>query len=132
MTFCLDTSAWLEYFNAGPHGQAVRKLVEGEEEILTPAVVAAQLVEAARLRAENSKTFLQFLQARSRVVPVDAEVARLAGKINATKADDAGWTMLESLILATARHERAKLLTSDPAFEGLPQVQLLGRVIGDV
>lgn len=131
MTICLDTSAWLEYFNAGPHGPSVKKLLESDEDVLTPAIVAAQLIEAARRRNENSKAFLQFLQARSRVVPVTAEIARLAGKANATRATlESPWTLLESLIWATARHHHARLVTSDPLFAGLGNVELLPSFTG--
>jgi predicted nucleic acid-binding protein len=126
MSYCLDTSAWLEYFNAGPHGPAIKKLLEGEDEVITPAIVVAQLIEAARHRRENSKNFLQFLKTHSTIGPITAEVARLAGKLNAGRSGlDNDWTMFESLVLATARQSHARLVTRDPIFAGLAQVELL-------
>jgi predicted nucleic acid-binding protein len=131
MTYCLDTSAWLEYFNAGPHGPHMKSLLQGDEEVITPAVVAAQLIEAARLRDVNSKEFLNFLESRSRVAPISGEIARIAGKLNAARAPgDPDWSLLESLVLATARHHHARLVTADPAFAGLPQVDILPPSIG--
>ncbi len=133
MTYCLDTSAWLEYLNAGTHGPTIKRLLEGEAEGITPAIVVAQVIEAARRRHENSKEFLQFLQSRTTIAPVTAEIARLAGKINATRSTpDSTWTMFESLIMATARHHHARLVTSDPIFAGGTQVDLLPPSIGDV
>lgn len=133
MTYCLDTSAWLEYLNAGTHGPTIKKLLEAETEVLTPAIVVAQVIEAARRRRENSKTFLEFLQSRTTIAPITAEIARLAGKVNATRStSDSTWTMFESLILATARHYHARLVTSDPIFAGIAQVDLLPPAIGDV
>jgi predicted nucleic acid-binding protein len=124
---CLDTSAWLEYFNAGPHGPKVRAILEGEERVFTPASVVAELIEAARRRKQNTQLFLRFLQAKSDVVPMNAEVARLAGRINAEHTDDPNWTMMESFVVATATYTGSRLLTRDPIYEGLPRVQLLRR-----
>lgn len=132
MTFCLDTSAWLEYLNAGVHGPTIKKLLEDPVEVLTPAIVVAQVIEAARRRRENSREFLEFLQSKTTVAPVTAEIARLAGKINATRSTPSStWTMFESMILATARHHHARLVTSDPIFAGIAQVDLLPPSIGD-
>lgn len=123
---CLDTSAWLEFFNAGPHGPRIRELLE-QGEVLTPANVAAELLEAARRRRVNTKTFLEFLEARSTVVPLTGELARAAGRINAAyAADESAWTLTESWVLATARSRHARLLTSDPVYEGLANVEILG------
>lgn len=127
LPICLDTSTWFEYFNGGVHGPEVKRLLDSEQEIITPAIVAAQVIEASRLRRDNSRTFLRFLQSHSDVVPVTAEIARLAGKINALRAHPPNnWTLLESLVLATARHHRARLMTRDPLFEGITNVVQLG------
>jgi predicted nucleic acid-binding protein len=115
-TVCLDTSTWLEYLNDGPHGPRIRALVDSSPRVVTPAPVAAELIEAARRRKLNSKLFLRFLRSRSDVVALNAEVARLAGRINAEKADVEGWTMMESFVLATARYTRSRLYTRDPLF----------------
>lgn len=124
-TLCLDTGAWLEFFNAGPHGPRIRDLL-ARAEVLTPAVVAAELVEAARRRKLNTKSFLEFLEAKSTIVPLDAPLARAAGRINAHYAEEgSAWTLHESWVLATARQAHAKLLTTDPVYEGLPGVEVL-------
>lgn len=122
---CLDTSAWLEYFNDGPNGPQVKALVESSERVVTPASVAAELVEAARRRRLNTKMFIQFLRAKSDVVAMNAEVARLAGRINAQHQDDEGWTMMESFVLATAQYARCRLYTRDPLFSGSKNVVML-------
>lgn len=124
--YCLDTSAWLEFFNAGPHGPRIRDLLL-RHEVLTPAQVAAELIEAARRRKVNTKSFLEFLEARSTIVPFGAELARAAGKLNASYAgDESAWTMAESAVLATAREAHARLLTTDPIYDGLANVEVLG------
>lgn len=131
VSYCLDTSAWLEYLNAGLHGPRVRAFLQSDRAIYTPAVVAAEIIEAARRRRENTRTFLEFLGARTQLVPVGPEVARLAGKINAVRSDRVeGWTMLESLVWATARSVRARLVTRDPIYQDLEEVELLGWVRG--
>ena len=124
-TICLDTSTWLEYLNAGPHGPKIRSLVQAGTRVVTPAPVAAELIEAARRRRMNSKLFLRFLRSRSDVIALSGEIARIAGRINAEHAEDDGWTMMESFVLATARHTRAKLYTRDPLFQGLANVVVL-------
>ncbi|MBI2078991.1 MAG: PIN domain-containing protein [Euryarchaeota archaeon] len=123
---CLDTSAWLEYLNDGPHGPRVKQLLDRPREAYTPAVVVAEIIEAARRRKNNTKVFLEFLLAKTRFLPVTPAIARRAGRLNAERADGEGaWTLLESLVLATARQHKLRLVTRDPIYEALDDVEFL-------
>ena len=126
MGICLDTSAWLEYLNAGRHGPRVKQLLDAARDAGTPAVVVAEIIEAARRRKNNTKVFLEFLMAKTRFLPVTPAIARRAGRLNAERGDeDEAWTLLESLVLGTARQHKLRLVTADPIYEGLEDVEFL-------
>ena len=55
---------------------------------------------------------------RATIAPVDASLALDAADISL----ELGLAMADSMVYATARRHRAKLVTADLAFEGLPDV----------
>ena len=67
-----------------------------------------------------------FLRARSRIVPLEEELARVAGEINyERKKKVRNWGMADSIILATARKSRSKIVTGDPHFKDLPEETIM-------
>ncbi len=93
---------------------------------LTPAIVAAELAEKwMRLGREFGPRF-EFVKARTSIVPLEEELARLAGEINfERKKGVKGWGMADSIVLATSRRSGSRIVTGDPHFRDLPEETLL-------
>lgn len=125
MIIVLDSSAWFEYFNGSTAGEVVRDYLGRADELITPASVIAEVVQAARLRGGNSNEFVEFLQSKSRIEPLTPEIARRAGKLMAQR-HGARWRAREAFVLATAQHFRAKVLSLNPNLEGLEDIVPLG------
>jgi len=62
------------------------------------------------------------IQQRSRIVPIDINIARLAGNVR-SRMKEGG--IADALIIATAIINQAKVLTGDPHFKTLPDVILI-------
>jgi len=77
----LDSFAWIEYFNGTTAGEKVQSFLEAGR-VLTPAIVVAELSEKhKRLNREFGPKY-DFVKARTSVVPLEEELARVAGELN--------------------------------------------------
>jgi predicted nucleic acid-binding protein len=121
----LDSFAWIEYFNGTSAGEKVRNVLETEL-VVTPAIVVAELSEKhKRLNREFGPKY-DFVKARTSIVPLEEELARVAGELNfERKKKVKGWGMADSIILATARRAGSRIVTGDPHFRDLTEEAIM-------
>jgi len=120
----VDSSAWLEYFAAGPNAGHFAVAIEDAGSLLLPSVVLFEvfkrvLVQRGPDEALKSAAFMQ----RGEVVPLDASISLSAARLSL----DMQLPMADSIILATARRHRAVLWTQDADFRGLDGVRFFER-----
>jgi len=121
----LDSFAWIEYFNGTTAGEKDQSFLEAGR-VLTPAIVVAELSEKhKRLNREFGPKY-DFVKARTSVVPLEEELARVAGELNfERKKRVKGWGMADSIVLATARLSKSVIVTGDPHFKDLTEETVL-------
>jgi len=121
----LDSFAWIEYFNGTSAGEKVQGFLETGHAV-TPAIVVAELSEKhKRLNREFGSKY-DFVKARTSIVPLEEELARVAGEINFERKQQVkGWGMADSIILATARRSGSRIVTGDPHFKDLVEETIL-------
>ena len=121
----LDTFAWIEYFNGTSAGEKVQNFLETGL-VVTPAIVVAELSEKhKRLNREFGPKY-DFVKARTSVVPLEEELARVAGELNfERKKMVKGWGMADSIVLATARRSGSRIVTGDPHFRDLTEETIM-------
>ena len=69
---------------------------------------------------------LKFLKTISALAPLDEETAELAGKISAERRPQVrGWGLVDSIVLATARTRKMKVVTGDEHFRDLHEVLMI-------
>src|SRR5207237_1698223 len=99
----LDSLAWIEYFNGTGAGEKVRSFLESGFAV-TPAIVVAELSEKYKRLGREFGPRYDFVKARTSIVPLEEELARLAGEISfERKKRVKGWGMADSTVLATGR-----------------------------
>ena len=118
--YVIDSYAWIEYFRGTKSGQQVGPYVEGDR-AATLALTLAELKE--KYLREGWRTYGEdsdFVSARTFAVPLDRQIAELAGELNhLRKRAVNGWGMADAVVLATAMAASAKVVTGDRHFEGL-------------
>lgn len=121
----MDSFAWFEYFAGSEMGEKVKGYVE-QGKTFTPAIVVAELSEKySKLNLDFSGKF-QFIKFNSRVVPLDEGIAELSGKLSGErKKKIKGWSLADSIILATARTLKAKVVTGDEHFRDLTEETIM-------
>ena len=116
----LDSFAWIEYFaGSRPAGETVAKYIESGKS-MTPTIVLAELSAKYGSQEKDFTPKLRFISLKSRIVALDELTAVEAGSINVVrKRKIARWGMADSIILATARIHKVKVLTGDEHFRDL-------------
>ena len=129
-----DTSAWVEYFIGSERGAAAGGYMESGEEIITPDVVLAEIARKylrEGIGASEVRKRLYYIASRSEIETIDAELGLSAGQAwqelatNARKRKLQSPSLIDGIVLATARRHRAKVLTADPHFGGLEEAQMI-------
>lgn len=116
----VDSSAWLEYFADGPNAGFFAPAIEKSRDLIVPTVVLYEVYKHVSIQRGTHAA----LQAAStlqhgRIVELTATLALVAARIS--RADKL--PMADSIILASARAEKAVIWTQDSDFERLPEVK---------
>jgi len=120
----LDSWAWIEYYRGGVYGRRVREIIEGREEAYVSTVNIAEVYRwlLSHYGGKEAEEERAAMKERCIVIPVDEEVAVEAAKIRHKE----GLSLGDSIILATARKVKAKVVTGDKAFKELKDALYLG------
>lgn len=124
----IDTFAWVEYFEGSQKGAKVRGRLDATTVTYTSPMVIAEVTSkyTRLLGRDDAKRRVAFVLDHCVVVEHTAELGESAGAIHAElkgKVDGIG--MADCFILAAARAKGVRVLTGDPHFKGLPDVELL-------
>jgi predicted nucleic acid-binding protein len=128
----IDTYAWVEYLIGSKVGKEAKVFIERGDS-WTPSVVLAELVkwylrevEAGRRTNKEMNDQLELMTTSSPIIPLDSVLAREAGELDfVMKKRVKGWPLADSIIYASARARGAKLVSGDPHFKGLADVEFL-------
>ncbi len=120
-----DTWAWWEYLHQTRTGESLwKRFVErGSHRLHTSAVTLGEL--AARLDADGHADRIDSacgaIRRMSRIWDVTADIAEEAGRSRRRLRGSApSASLADGIILATARRATARIVSGDPAFEGVP------------
>jgi predicted nucleic acid-binding protein len=117
----VDSFAWIEYFAGTKPGEKAARYIESGQAI-TPTIVVAELSAKYSSLQQDFASKLKFITLKSRIIALDEQIAVEAGAINVErKRKIARWGMVDSIILATARAQKASVLTGDEHFRDLEE-----------
>lgn len=115
----VDSFAWLEYFAGSNSGLKAKPFIENGNGI-TPTIVIAELSEKYRRQGLPFNADLNFITAKTRLVNLDSEIAANAGALSYERKELVKrWGLADSIILATARKHKARVVTGDEHFRDL-------------
>ena len=125
MVLVLDTYAWIEYFLATEKGKKVRTLLD-EHKIITPILVIVEFKCKALREKWEFAEFIEFIKSKSQISYLSDEISDLSSDLYIEmrkKSKDS--SIIDAIILATARVNDAKLLTGDKHFKTIEDVLFL-------
>jgi len=131
----VDSWAWVELFKASAPGRTAKGYIEEAEDAFTPSLVLAELARKYLREGEDPvrvRRWLEVISEATQVVEIDIGLAEEAARASSDLAEKARREGLgrpglgDAIVLATARVCKARLLTGDPHFKGLPETLWLG------
>lgn len=120
----IDSSAWLEYFAAGPNAEFFAAAIEATDELVVPSVTLYEVFKRVALQRGESEALAAVAQMQQ------GNVVELSGSLalgSARTSLNLKLTMADSVILTTARAVDATLWTQDADFEGVSGVMYASR-----
>jgi len=120
----VDSSAWLEYFAAGPNARHFAKAIEDAARLVVPTLSLYEVFKRVLVqRGEDDALRAVAFMERGKVVDLDRATALAAARLSS----DRGLPMADSILYATALVHGASLWTQDADFEGLEGVHYFAR-----
>ena len=121
----VDSSAWLEFFAAGPNAEIFAQPIEGLDNLVVPTIAILEVYK--RLLDQKGASVAResvALMRQGQVVPLDEELALASAELSL----ESGLSLADSVILATARRHEALLWTMDSHFDGIGSVRYVRRL----
>ena len=115
----VDSSAWLEYFAAGPNADFFAAAIEATDDLVVPSITLYEVFKRVALQAGESEALAAVAQMQQ------GNVVELSGSLaldSARASLGLRLPMADSVILTTARVFDATLWTQDADFESVSGV----------
>ena len=120
----VDSSGWLEFLTDGPLADEYARRLRQPSSVITPTIVVYEVYKhAKRLRGEKSADDAVAAMQKTRLVPLNEELALVAADLSLENR----LPMADAIILATARLFEAEVITSDSDLEGVLGVTYLAK-----
>lgn len=118
----VDTSAWIEWLTGSSLGKKLGKQFPDKAQCIVPTIVQLELSKwlVREVGEERADQVIAYTQ-KCVVVPLDTSIALLAADLHR----ECKLATADAIVYATAKHQRAELLTCDAHFDGLPGVVFL-------
>lgn len=118
----VDSSGWIEYLAGRPRADEFAPYIQGDEPLVTSTIQVYEIYEVVRRDVGEERAIESVAALRSTtIIPLDESLALEA----ADASLEHGLVLADAIILATARRQRAEIVTGDADFEGLPGVTLI-------
>jgi len=120
----VDTSAWIEWLIGSTLATTLRPRFPDKAHCVVPTIVQLELSRWLRREVgeDQCDQVIAYTQ-KCMVVALDTAIALLAADLHR----EYKLATADAIVYATARQQRAELLTCDAHFDGLPGVVLLAK-----
>lgn len=115
----VDSSGWIEVFTDGPRADRFLAVLDQDDRLVVPAISLLEVFKwVLREHSEAQAIQAVAVMQRGKVIDLDSRLAIAAAQLSHTLR----LPMADSIILATARSQQARLYTMDADFQGLADV----------
>lgn len=115
----VDSSGWIEFFTDGPQADDFAPAIEASSQLIVPSLSLLEVFQwVLREHGESAAIQATALMQRGQVAELSAQLALEAAQLGLAHH----LPMADSVILATARRHKARLLTLDSDFADLSDV----------
>ena len=125
MKIVFDTYAWIEYFLGTNKGKEVDSYLK-DNDIITPILVIIELNYKSDKEKWDFEPILDFIKSKSTISFIDWDIANISSKnYLEQRKRHKDFSLVDAIILSTAKVYNTKLLTGDKHFIGLDETVFL-------
>lgn len=119
MKILMDSSGWIEYFTAGPLAERYATYFTPRYTCIIPTIVLYEVYKIIK-REKGEETALLFSGQLSatHMIPLTESIAYLAADLSLMH----GLAMADAIVYATAKDQKAQVVTGDADLKNLPGV----------
>lgn len=119
----VDSSGWIEYFLDDPHAAQFEKFLLQTDSLIVPTLVLYEVYRQLIKNVDEKEALFAVTQMeKGKIVPLDQDLSLYAAEVSLKyKLGTA-----DAVIYATALSHKAKLMTLDNDFRGLPECLVIG------
>jgi len=123
--YLIDSSAWVEYFDATPTGKKIKNIIE-QEPIATSMLAISELADRYRRKKKDFTPCLSFIESRAEILPVTIGLCTWAAEQKEQERKHSKkFSLIDGFHLATAWLTKTILITTDKDFAKAKNVLLL-------
>jgi len=122
----VDTWAWIELFRSSEKGKQIRKIIEKEPVNYTSMISIAEISKWAEKNKVDKEKIFKELRKSTTYLELSFGVLSTAGtEYGGIRKISKNIGLIDVIIYTSALIHDLKLLTGDPDFEGLPNVEFI-------
>jgi len=126
MKYLIDAFSWIEYLEGSDKGKKVYEILNSDAENYSLLITIAEVVSKVKRKNGNSKLAYDSINSNSKIVAINAKIAEEAGLLHAEiRKKMPQFSIVDALLITTARHIKAKVLTGDNHFKEFKEAILL-------
>jgi len=123
--YIIDSSAWIEYFTGSAKGAKVRALLS-KAQLFTTGVIAAEISIHFIRKGLSAGDAITAMKSQARIFEFDYTLGeRTAETYVKRRKTHPKFGLADAHVLAAARLHKAKVITCDHDFSGLPETILI-------
>jgi predicted nucleic acid-binding protein len=117
----VDSSGWLEYFAKGSNASFFAPVITNTAQLVIPVITIYEVFKRVLQQYGEQEALWSFTFMQGQVIELDATLAIEAARLSATER----LPMADSIILTTARANRAIVWTQDVDLARFPDVRYI-------
>ena len=121
----IDSYGWIEYFSDGTLADKYARYIEkaNSDEYVTPSLILYEVYKKIKREKSEDKALeaYAYIAHYTRIIPLDERISLNA----AEKSLELGLGMADSIIMATAEDNNARVITSDKHFREFNNVEYI-------
>ncbi len=124
MNVLIDSSGWIEFFCKGSKTEVFAKIIEkaDKKNCITPSIVLFEVFKKVLIDfgEVNASEAIAYILGSTSIIDLTQKTSIHAAQLSAERKIP----MADSIILATAIEQNAKIFTADKHFGKMPEAQL--------
>jgi predicted nucleic acid-binding protein len=126
MKYIIDAFAWIEYLEGSEKGRKVYDVLNSDSENLVLLITISEVVSKIKRKSMNYELAYESMIKNAKIFDIIPRIAKEAGLLHAQyRKEMPQFGIVDALLITTAKHLGAKVMTGDQHFKQFKNVVLI-------